>query len=72
MTRIHRLLLIASVALAAAGAIVVPAPAATDGTSNTLMSVRSCPPPRLIGITAIEFKNPSFMDYTDDACLART
>jgi hypothetical protein len=72
MPRIRRLALTAAVALAGATAVAAPAPAVTDGTSNTIMysaaQARSC----LIGITAIEFKNTGlgFMDYTDDACMA--
>ena len=50
-----RLLLAAFVA----AAVAAPAAAATDGTSNTMLTVRSVPAACV-----------SFMDYTDDACLA--
>ena len=58
------LILTAAVALAAA----TPASAATDGTSNTLMTVRGAAVPvQGLSFTAIEFKNTgAFMDYTDD------
>jgi hypothetical protein len=56
MARTRRLLLSAAVALVAGLGAASPAPAATDGTSNTLMfgeSVRSYG----LSFTAIEFKN---------------
>jgi hypothetical protein len=61
---IRHLILTTAVMLAAAA----PAQAATDGTSNTLLTARAATGPvQGLSFTAIEFKNTgAFMDYTDD------
>jgi hypothetical protein len=76
MARIRRLLPVAAVVVAGGLAAASPAPAAVDGTSNTMMSGLTSGPERsyALSFTAIEFKNTglacaAFMDYTDDACV---